>query len=216
MTEILLTGEDHAKLVRGKPVLYRVNGSDYLIRIENILDTVSSEKAGQAGFHLLGGTEKNIRDLHTVEMIAKLHPLIRDKATNLISEVQNELGVTLRITRGLVTWEQQQKVYDIGRKTEGRIRTKAAPGQSYHNYGLAFDVVHLLKGGKSIDYHSSDDEWWNEIGKIGKAFGLEWGGDWENFVDRPHFQYRAGKHWRDMLILHNDKTVDTDGYIILT
>lgn len=31
-----------------------------------------------------------------------------------------------------------------------------------------------------------------DIGKIGEALGLEWGGGWKKIIDRPHFQYLAG------------------------
>lgn len=29
---------------------------------------------------------------------------------------------------------------------------------------------------------------WKRMGKMGKIFGLEWGGDWKSFPDLPHFQ----------------------------
>ncbi len=28
----------------------------------------------------------------------------------------------------------------------------------------------------------------NPVGSIGKGLGLEWGGDFSSFVDKPHFQ----------------------------
>jgi hypothetical protein len=67
----------------------------------------------------------------------------------------------------------------------GKIVTKARGGQSWHNFGLAFDVGIFSTDGKNYYGESAA---YREVGKIGKALGLEWGGDWD-FVDEPHFQY---------------------------
>lgn len=32
---------------------------------------------------------------------------------------------------------------------------------------------------------------WERLGEIGRALGLEWGGDWDGWKDRPHFQLTA-------------------------
>lgn len=42
--------------------------------------------------------------------------------------------------------EEQAALYAQGRTTPGKIVTKAQPGQSAHNYGLALDFVPLLAG----------------------------------------------------------------------
>ena len=61
-------------------------------------------------------------------------------------------------------------------------------GDSLHNYGVAFDICPIING-KAI---WSDISLFNKVGKIGKELGLEWGGDWKGFVDKPHFQYLGG------------------------
>lgn len=94
-----------------------------------------------------------------------------------------ESGYNLRITQGYRSIEQQNELYAQGRTKAGQIVTKAKGGDSLHNYGLAFDVVDKDKG-YNVD--------WNKIGQIGKDAGLEWGGDWKSFQDRPHFQYTGG------------------------
>lgn len=57
------------------------------------------------------------------------------------------------------------------------------------------DSVHLK--GLAIDFAPCKDgkTWWNaplcvweEMGKIGKKYGFEWGGDWKDWKDYPHFQ----------------------------
>ena len=43
---------------------------------------------------------------------------------------------------------------------------------------------------------------WGRIGAIGQRFGLEWGGNWTTFVDRPHFQMTFGHTIRQLMQLH--------------
>jgi peptidoglycan L-alanyl-D-glutamate endopeptidase CwlK len=75
----------------------------------------------------------------------------------------------------------------VGRKH--RV-TMAKGGQSYHNFGLAFDIVVLDAVGKA-DWDASHPGW-AHAGALGKSVGLEWGGDWTGFKDWPHFQYSGG------------------------
>jgi peptidoglycan L-alanyl-D-glutamate endopeptidase CwlK len=66
----------------------------------------------------------------------------------------------------------------------------AKGGQSYHNFGLAFDIVVLDAVGKA-DWDVSHPGW-KQAGALGRSVGLEWGGDWTGFKDWPHFQYTGG------------------------
>jgi peptidoglycan L-alanyl-D-glutamate endopeptidase CwlK len=71
----------------------------------------------------------------------------------------------------------------------GRIITKAAPGESWHNYGEAVDI-YPLAGGKLIT--DADDPAWQVYGRAVEASGLEWAGRWTGFVEMPHAQLREG------------------------
>jgi peptidoglycan L-alanyl-D-glutamate endopeptidase CwlK len=68
--------------------------------------------------------------------------------------------------------------------------TNAKGGQSYHNFGLAFDILVLDAMGKA-DWDSTHPGW-RQAADVGKALGLEWGGDWKKIKDQPHFQYTSG------------------------
>lgn len=118
-------------------------------------------------------------------------------------------GIDLKITFGFRTFKEQQDLYDQGRTKPGKIVTKAKPGQSFHNYGLAIDVVPIVNG--KADWESKH---WNKIGEIGQVCGFEWGGGWK-FVDRPHFQYPKNTNYKVLLALVNAGKVDKDGYVIL-
>lgn len=142
-------------------------------------------------------------------MIEQLHPAIRGKATEFIAKAK-ERGINLKITAGLRTFDEQQALYDQGRTIKGPIVTKAKPGQSFHNYGLAIDVVAIVNGKAVWD----DDHLWKLIGAIGKEVGFEWGGDWK-FTDKPHFQFPRAIKFDVLLALKNAGKVDSEGYVIL-
>lgn len=69
--------------------------------------------------------------------------------------------------------------------------TNAAPGESFHNYGLAFDAVPLL-GGKCCWEYASNRPLWESYGEAVRQCGLEWAGDWTSFREYPHAQLGAG------------------------
>lgn len=127
--------------------------------------------------------QKAIWDDVTKRRIQTLHPKIREMATAFILDAQSQ-GIKLRVTSALRTFAEQRELYNQGRSTPGRKVTNATPGRSWHNYGLALDVVEIKEGAVLWDNPN-----WPRIGQIGKKHGFEWGGDWTSFQDKPHFEY---------------------------
>lgn len=127
----------------------------------------------------------NIWDVHTQNRINQLHPYIKEKAIRFILQAQAR-GIYLRITSAFRSMAEQGRLYSQGRTTPGPVVTNARPGESFHNYGLAFDVVEIRNGAALWE-----NSRWNEIGQLGKSYGLVWGGDWK-FSDKPHFQSHSG------------------------
>lgn len=115
------------------------------------------------------------------------HPELLKRTDALIAEVLKKGWVVDRHS-GYRSFEEQLALYNKGRKTPGKVITNAKPGQSFHNFGLAEDIVFKILGKWSWDLKLP----WNDLGKIGKKLGLEWGGDWKNIKDLPHFQYTNG------------------------
>lgn len=97
-------------------------------------------------------------------------------------------GIPCEIVQATRTMGEQEKVYAQGRTEPGKIVSNARPGDSYHNYGLAVDVV--PKAYLNLPSWNPTGALWQRIGSIGKANGLEWGGDWGQ-PDLPHFQLPA-------------------------
>lgn len=136
-------------------------------------------------------------DFHSDRRIATLHPSIRAKAKEFIIRAEQELGIKLRVTSALRTFEEQEQLYAQGRTKPGKVVTNARAGRSLHNYGLALDVVEI-KDGEAL-WHNPN---WNKIADLGKSIGFSWGGDWTSIKDRPHFEMRFGKTTNELIALY--------------
>lgn len=135
-------------------------------------------------------------DIHSDRRISKLHPQIQAKAREFIIRAERELGITLRVSSGFRGWEEQTRLYAQGRTAPGKRVTNAKAGESYHNYGLALDVVEI-KNGQPVWNNPK----WNEIGALGESLGFDWGGRWKR-PDRPHFAMTFGKHHTELAQLY--------------
>ena len=153
-------------------------------------------------------------DKVTIDRIADLHPRLREEALEIYKEICEALtGRALcRFAFTLRTIEQQDALYAQGRTKPGKIVTNAKGGQSMHNYGLAIDIVLLIDKDKNGSYESASWETnvdfdgdgkadWQEVVKVFKSYGWEWGGEWK-FVDMPHFQKTFGKSIKELQKMH--------------
>ena len=124
-----------------------------------------------------------------------LHPRLADAVTKILVEAKAR-GLSIGLYSGLRTWMAQDKLYELGRSVKnpdgatganprGNIVTKTVAGFSWHNYGMAVDMV--FKDSKGNWTWDKTPEQWEEIGKIGEMFGLVWGGRWK-MKDYPHFE----------------------------
>lgn len=102
-----------------------------------------------------------------------LHPYVRTMALRLIDGCK-EHGIVISIMTTIRTLEEQKELYDLGRKHPGEIVTYRTPGNSYHQYGLAFDI---MCSKLSSDIVLDEDGMYSIAGRIGKSVGLGWGGD---------------------------------------
>lgn len=113
------------------------------------------------------------------------HPRLQKLAAELVEKC-SEQGLKIKIGETYRTVAEQDALYAQGRTEPGNIVTNA-PGKSYssyHQWGTAFDI---FRNDGSGAYNESG-KFFERVGQIGKAIGLEWGGDWKSIVDKPHFQ----------------------------
>ena len=138
------------------------------------------------------GGEKHYK--RTLARIAELHATYQPYVIELINTAYEQLGITWVITDGYRSPAAQGSL-------SGGV-TNAGPLQSYHQYGLAIDIVsvrdskitYLSDGKQSI----ADSK---ALGLIGEQLGLVWGGRFKtkNGPDYPHFELHPnGKTWRNL------------------
>jgi peptidoglycan L-alanyl-D-glutamate endopeptidase CwlK len=168
-----------------------------------------------------------MKDQKTLERIQLLHPKLREEALTMYDEIVAALTGTAacRFAYTLRTFAEQDALFAQGRTKPGAIVTKAKGGQSYHNYGLAIDIVLLVDKDKNgtfetaswdlkTDFDGDGKSDWQEVVAIFKRYGYEWGGDWK-FVDAPHFQKTLGKSIAELQTLHNACKVDKNGFVLI-
>jgi peptidoglycan L-alanyl-D-glutamate endopeptidase CwlK len=168
-----------------------------------------------------------MKDQVTLDRIKLLHPKLRDEVIKMYDEIVAALSgsAMCRFAYTLRTFAEQDALYAQGRTKAGAKVTNAKGGQSYHNYGLAIDIVLLVDKDKNGTYESAS--WdiktdfdgdgkadWMEIVTIFKRYGFEWGGDWK-FNDAPHFQKTFGKSINELAELHKKNKVDKNGFPLI-
>lgn len=134
-----------------------------------------------------------------------LHPVFRQRLA-MLAELLARRGMKALITDGLRTFEEQDKLFQIGRRGvpgEGKV-TNARGGMSNHNYGLAVDIYPMLPDatGKdkvftsipksaSVEFGRAFTGIQNAVGDEAERLGLFWGARFMGIVDTPHVQLLA-------------------------
>lgn len=136
-------------------------------------------------------TKRTIENLGSLnkKALAKFDPFLV-----VVEKAMESKGVKVEVISGLRSWAAQAALYAQGRTKPGKIVTKARPGSSWHNYGLAIDLG-LFKNGVYLDEAkpTEADKLYAEIGRVAADHGIEWAGNWTSFKESPHFQITFGK-----------------------
>jgi peptidoglycan L-alanyl-D-glutamate endopeptidase CwlK len=127
-------------------------------------------------------------DPRSEKNIETLKPEVRLLARRLIEEAVAQ-GIHAKIISGHRSYAEQDALYAQGRTKPGKVVTKAVGGQSWHNFGLAFDVGIFSPDGTEYFGEHKD---YARVGALGESLGLDWGGRWK-FEDPPHFQFNPKK-----------------------
>lgn len=138
---------------------------------------------------------------------SELHPELW-RRYQLLDGLVAPRGVALRITQGLRTWDAQASLFAKGRSAPGVVCvhdgitlavgdcqahpfglpvTKAPPGYTWHNFGLALDAVpdDPTLPGWQPDWDVKHPAW-GEFLRVAKTIGLAEGAEWRTFPDAPH------------------------------
>jgi hypothetical protein len=145
-------------------------------------------------------TQARVDDLNK-QRLSLIHPVVRARAGDFLTLSRTELKLVVFVISGFRTFEEQQKIYAKGRygpeKDKPRV-TRACPGQSYHNYGLACDVIPLRRlTERMFELTWSDEEFlgpaYRRIRALARKVGFE-----TIRNDRPHLQWRNTWHWSQL------------------
>jgi peptidoglycan LD-endopeptidase CwlK len=125
-----------------------------------------------------------------------LHPKARDLCQQfIIACAAAPEAIDILITSTYRDNDAQEALYEQGRSRPGTIVTYAKPGESFHNYRLAFDFAPVV-GGK-IPW--SDSALFTRCGQIAESVGLEWAGRWRGAMrEMAHCQWTGGLTLSDL------------------
>lgn len=119
--------------------------------------------------------------------LQQTHPALASAVRAMIADLSAK-GLVVEIVQGLRTFAEQDELYAKGRTKPGQIVTQARGGESNHNYGLAVDLCPFTDD--KPDWNAPMSAW-AAIGAAAEKHGLEWGGQWKKFIDKPHVQLPA-------------------------
>lgn len=108
-----------------------------------------------------------------------LYPPFGKLVSNGINRCR-EKGLLVSAFETLRSLDRQEEQFTLG-------NSKAAPGLSFHNWGLAVDIAFQPIVGR---WTWQGD--WASVGKIMLDIGLEWGRDFKRFPELCHFQKTYG------------------------
>lgn len=116
---------------------------------------------------------------------SKINPTVRKLASETITTMQGR-GYSPYVVGGFRSFEYQDNLYAQGRTKPGSKVTYVKGGGSWHNYGLAVDIVFWNKSHTGPSWDGGHP--WQELGRVGKSKGFtRWMGD-EGW-DFPHFEH---------------------------
>jgi peptidoglycan L-alanyl-D-glutamate endopeptidase CwlK len=164
------------------------------------------------------------KDNITLERIKLIHPKLQSELLSIYNDLFDK-GVYIRFTSTFRSFLEQDAIYYQGRKSleevnnmrlkcglylisekENKIVSNAFGGRSYHNYGIAVDFCLLSKNHNydmEFDTNNNNEKDWNEVVKVFKNYGWDWGSEVNFKSDTPHFQKTFGYKINQLLEKYN-------------
>ena len=183
-------------------------------RWKRIQREIGAVPDGQPGVETIGKLEQRLEigsigapailpiaaiDTRSAENLQTLLLAVRPVFSQLVlagKKIAAKYGCDYKAIGGTRTYAEQAALYAQGRTKPGNVVTRAKPGFSNHNFGIAIDNG-VFRGNEYLDssepataekIHRELSEW----AKKNMPGEIEWGGDWRSFPDTPHFQFKTG------------------------
>jgi len=124
---------------------------------------------------------------YSLSQLRTLQPTVQPIFDAFLAQCE-AAGIPCDVVEGERTFAKQAALYQQGVDNDPSTPkvTNAKPGDSYHQYKLALDVV--PRAYKNMPEWNPSGPLWERIGQIGEAAGLTWGGRWGS-PDKPHFHF---------------------------
>lgn len=119
--------------------------------------------------------------------VEDLEPVTREMCLAFLADCESA-GILVRVTHTFRTMDEQAHLYAKGRTLPGPVVTMAKPGESPHNWRMAFDVCQAGGDPYPNPNKGVGRDWWLQVGRMGRMVGLRWGGDFKSIQDYPHFE----------------------------
>jgi peptidoglycan LD-endopeptidase CwlK len=118
-----------------------------------------------------------------------LQPFFGSKVAIWLEACDKE-GIELKVIETLRTIDRQNYLYSLGRTCPGNKVTNAQGLSGMHPFGLAVDVYPIIDDKVLVEFDDNKKAMadMRRASQIGREYSLEWGGNWKNFKDYPHFQ----------------------------
>ncbi len=174
--------------VKGKKKAYGFSSYTAYCLAHEMLHALADFYKVEDTLHTYLINNKSSLDEYRSELVGKiwktefgLLPVVDQKAKQLIDYAQS-IGTPIRITEGYRSPERQNELFAKKPKV-----TNAKAWESIHQYRCAFDIVFIKLG------YNANEKQWRDIADYADKLGLDWGGDWKDFMDKPHFELTFGK-----------------------
>lgn len=130
-------------------------------------------------------------DVVSTSRLKLVHPEVARRVTKLNDFYEAAGYEPFRVTAGMRSWTQQAADWFEGRNAKGviidesKVITHAEPGRSWHQFGLAADLVPMSAGDPIWDRGLAC---WAKIVVLAPSVGLASGAEFHDFPDWPHVQ----------------------------
>jgi len=143
----------------------------------------------------------------------QLHPSFRRAITQLLDQATAE-ALPFKVFEAFRTPERQRWLYEQGRTRPGAVVTKAQPWTSFHQYGLAADLVLFIDGQWTWSDKGELGGYWRRLPQLASQVGLrtlnweaphvEWPVDLQDAVG-PAMMAGADEGWSETLAMASSR-----------
>ena len=130
-----------------------------------------------------GDYDESLKDsTEQIREISELTPHTQKLCKEFLNRCENE-GLPVIITETYRSQKRQDELFKQGRETDGPVVTWTK--NSRHTKRRAFDIA---KRGQDP---YGDEEFFRKCAEIGKEVGLNPGYFWDDYQDKPHYEWNA-------------------------